>query len=194
MTHIEEQSRIRKTAMLARQTLNDAQRDDYSLRIAERLERTSWFRTATTVAVYLSSWEEADTSEIILRSWRANKRVVAPVIRKNSRMVFMDIEPSTALSQNRYGLLEPASSRKAFMRDIDIVITPLVAFDKKGARVGMGGGYYDRMFSQLAGRRVFVRPRLIGVAFACQQVKQIPENPWDIALSACVTENETLTF
>ncbi len=194
MTHTGEQSLIRKEALTARRGMSEAQRHDYSIRIAERLERSSWFRAASTIAVYLSASDEADTSEIILRSWRANKRVVAPVIRKNSRMVFSELSPSTALKHNDYGLLEPASNRIVVMRDINIVITPLAAFDRKGARVGMGGGYFDRHFSQLAFRRSYLQPRLVGVAFACQQVKQIPENPWDIALSACVTERETLTF
>ncbi len=194
MTHTDEQSLIRKEALTARRGMSDAQRYDYSIRIAARLERTPWFRSASTIAVYLSARDEADTSEIILRSWRANKRVVAPVIGKNSRMVFSELSPSTPLKRNNFGLLEPASNRIVVTRDINIVVTPLAAFDKNGARVGMGGGYFDRHFSQHAFRRSYRHPRLIGVAFACQQVKQIPENPWDISLSACVTEEEAIAF
>ncbi len=80
------------------------------------------------------------------------------------------------------------------MRDIDIVITPLTAFDRKGARVGMGGGYFDRCFAQLAHRQVFIRPRMVGVAYDCQGATKIPENPWDISLYACITENDTYAF
>ncbi len=189
-----EQAGLRKQALTARRSLSDAQRRDYSIRIADILERLSWFRSATTVAVYLSSWDEADTSEIILRSWCANKRIVAPVIKKNSRMIFTELTTDTSLKRNRFGLMEPASSPRVSTRDIDIVLAPLAAFDSRGARIGMGGGYYDRCFSQLAKRRHYHRPRLVGIAFACQQVKQITENPWDIPLNACITERKAFSF
>ncbi len=100
MTHSADQAAIRKEGIRARRALSDLQRVAYSTRIAERLERLSSFRSASTVAVYLSSWDEVDTSEIILRSWRANKCVVAPVIKKNFRMNFSVLAPDTRLRNN----------------------------------------------------------------------------------------------
>ncbi|MEM9402447.1 MAG: 5-formyltetrahydrofolate cyclo-ligase [Pseudomonadota bacterium] len=194
MDHTADQSPIRRNGLRARRALSDLQRLSYSLRIADRLERLPVFRSARCVAVYLSSWDEVDTSEIILRSWRANKRVVAPVIKNKSHFEFAELAPQTRLRNNIYGLQEPASSRKVAKHDIDIVITPLAAFDAHAARVGMGGGYYDRFFSSLATRHSYFRPRLVGVAFACQQSTKIPENPWDIPLYACITENRTHAF
>ena len=194
MSYPPDQSTIRQHGLRARRSLSDLQRLAYSVRIAAKLERLSSFRAASTVAVYLSSWDEVDTSEIILRSWRANKCVVAPAIKKNFGMNFCVLAPDTRLRNNVYGLPEPASTRRVLMREIDIVVTPLTAFDRNAARVGMGGGYFDRCFAQSAQRRVFVRPRFIGVAFDCQRVTKIPENPWDISLYACITENETYAF
>lgn len=185
---------MRQHGIRARRELGDLQRLAYSLRIADRLERQAAFRSATTIAVYLSSWDEVDTSEIILRSWRANKRVVAPVIEKNSRMSFLLLEADTQLRSNRYGLLEPASTRKVCMREINLVITPLTAFDRSASRVGMGGGYFDRRFAHLLLRHAYAQPRMIGVAFDEQRVTKIPENPWDISLYACITENRTYSF
>ncbi|MEM8685255.1 MAG: 5-formyltetrahydrofolate cyclo-ligase [Pseudomonadota bacterium] len=194
MNHTADQSELRKNSIRARRQLDNLKRLAYSDRIADRLERLPVFRSANTVAVYLSSWDEVDTSEIILRSWRANKSVVAPVIKKNARMAFVKLEADTQLRNNRYGLLEPAASHKVCTRDINLVITPLSAFDESGARIGMGGGYYDRYFSQLAHRHAFVHPRMIGIAFDCQRATKIPENPWDISLYACITENKAYTF
>jgi 5-formyltetrahydrofolate cyclo-ligase len=54
----------------------------------------------------------------------------------------------------------------------------------------MGGGYYDRTFSFLRGRNALLRPKLVGVAFACQQVEKIPVNPWDIGLYRILTEED----
>ena len=66
---------------------------------------------------------------------------------------------------------------------------PLVAFDDRGRRVGMGGGYYDRTFAARRGRRALRRPRLVGVAFGFQRRDALPGAAWDVPLDAAVTEN-----
>ncbi len=66
---------------------------------------------------------------------------------------------------------------------------PLIGFDAHGGRIGMGGGYYDASLAFLAVRRVWRRPRLIGVAFSAQEVEYIPLDPWDIPLDGILTES-----
>ena len=131
---------------------------------------------------------EVDTSTIVLRSWRANKRVLAPVTNSNGAMTFREIRPDTPLVRNRFGLWEPATGEIVSAKEIDIVITPLVAFDDQYNRIGMGGGYFDRCFSFLKHRQHWLRPKLIGVAFECQRVEKIDPNPWDIRLCSVITE------
>jgi 5-formyltetrahydrofolate cyclo-ligase len=65
---------------------------------------------------------------------------------------------------------------------------PVVAFDANKNRIGMGGGYYDRCFHFLRNRRKWLKPKLIGVAFACQQVKNITPETWDIPFYKVVTD------
>jgi 5-formyltetrahydrofolate cyclo-ligase len=91
--------------------------------------------------------------------------------------------PGVPLRRNRFGIPEPATGPGlARACRLDAVLVPLVGFDRRGNRLGMGGGFYDRTF---AGRH---RTLLIGVAFDCQRVLRVPTHWWDVPLAAVVTE------
>ena len=167
------------------------EREIASEKIAEKVIHSPWFRKARTIGCYLPTPAEVDTRLIIARAWRMKKRIFVPVLKKNQRMIFQEIGPETDLLLNRFGIYEPKNGDCIPARDLDIVITPVVAFDDSNNRIGMGGGYYDRAFSFLQHRKFAFRPRLIGVAFACQKVEQIAPNPWDIRLFATFTEVAT---
>ena len=126
---------------------------------------------------------------VFSRAWRAKKRIYAPVIDGRGKMFFVLVEPGTTLVRNYFGLWEPsADTARIDPRRLDLVLTPLVAFDENCHRVGMGGGYFDRCFAFLRHRRCWFRPKLIGVAFESQRVAKIAPNPWDIRLYGLVTE------
>lgn len=132
--------------------------------------------------------DEVDTRQIIEAAWRANKRTFVPVLRGRAQMVFCEITAETQLEQNSFGIWEPQRGVLFDPRRLDIVITPTVAFDEELNRIGMGSAYYDRCFAFLRNRRYWLKPKLIGVAFRCQQVEKITPNPWDIRLYSVVTE------
>jgi 5-formyltetrahydrofolate cyclo-ligase len=117
------------------------------------------------------------------------KRVFAPVTRRNRLLEFREVTPETDLVRDDFGLLMPRTGEVIAARKLDLVLTPLVAFDENRQRIGMGGGYYDRTFSFLRMRRQLLKPKLVGLAFACQQAAEIPANPWDIRLFGFVTES-----
>ena len=79
-------------------------------------------------------------------------------------------------------------------RDLDLVLTPLVAFDNKGARLGLGGGHYDRCFSFLRGRSSWSRPKLVGVGYEFQRIPYIESRPCDVRLWGAVTDVATYRF
>ena len=133
--------------------------------------------------------DEVDTTAIIERAWSAQKRVFCPVTDTHGVMNFCEIKPDTVVTRNRYGLWEPSSGVIIDARDLEVVITPVVAFDADKRRVGMGGGYYDRCFRFLKNRRKWLKPKLIGVAFSCQETAAINSDPWDVPLYSIVTEN-----
>lgn len=132
--------------------------------------------------------DEVDTAHIILRAWRAKKRIFCPVTDFQGHMTFYPLRPESLLRRNNFGIWEPVDGETIDASDLDIVITPLAAFDAEHNRIGMGGGYFDRTFAFLKHRRHWRRPKLIGVAFDCQKVEKIAPNPWDIRLYDVISE------
>ncbi len=119
-----------------------------------------------------------------------------PVIASDSlQLKFYPYEPGDPLQPNRFGILEPTISRKTPItpEELDIVLVPLLGFDLKGSRLGMGGGYYDYNFSFLK-NNLQPKPLLIGLGFEFQKLADIPEDPWDIHLHWVATESRVYQF
>lgn len=137
--------------------------------------------------------DEVQMQALQLRTWSANKRVFLPRITRFGKLQFRQMRPNEPLRRNSIGILEPVKGAACPLTKLDLVIVPLVGFDANGNRIGMGGGYYDRTFAGMTARQRFALPRLVGVAFACQEVEQIAASPWDIPLFRVFTENDCVT-
>jgi 5-formyltetrahydrofolate cyclo-ligase len=105
-------------------------------------------------------------------------------------MTFVALAPGSAARRNSYGIEEPAAATRCVAAvGLDVVLVPVVGFDRRGNRLGMGAGFYDRALQRrLDARRPWRRPRLVGVAFACQELPAIAASPWDVPLDLIVTE------
>jgi 5-formyltetrahydrofolate cyclo-ligase len=181
-------STLRATALQARRNMHADDRHEASQIICRELTRSAIFFASKAIGCYLPAYDEVDTHPIIERAWCANKRVFVPVLRKRHKMLFREIHPETTLEKNSHDIWEPTSGLFLSPRKLDLVIAPTVAFDEHGNRIGMGGGYFDRCFAYLRHRRLWLRPKLIGVAFGCQKVEKISANPWDIPLYRVFTD------
>jgi 5-formyltetrahydrofolate cyclo-ligase len=182
------QADIRRQLKKVRADLDPSYRTLASQAIAGRVIRSNWFYSAKNIGCYLATHVEVDTSSIILRAWQMKKRVFVPVVTEKFSMRFHEISSKTELIPNEFGLYEPLNEDVIPARELDVVITPLVAFDAARNRIGMGGGCFDRTFAFLKHRRVYLRPKLIGVAFACQKIEKVNANPWDIRLFQIITD------
>ncbi|MGI9204646.1 MAG: 5-formyltetrahydrofolate cyclo-ligase [Woeseiaceae bacterium] len=183
------QQQLRSDGKENRELMSSSARAAASQKISEIVCNSPWFRSSETIACYLPFAGEVDTWRTIDRALRMKKRVFAPIIEKNFCMRFREITAATVLQTNNLGLTEPENGIFAHPRTLDVVITPVVAFDSRYNRVGMGGGYFDRTFAFLRHRKTYFHPKLIGVAFDCQKVREIPANPWDIRLFSVITES-----
>ena len=175
-------NQLRAKALRARREMDEQERAAASELICKRVIHSGFFFASHSIACYLPMEDEVDTHSIIEAAWRANKRIFVPVLREHRKMLFRELSHKTPLVQNSFGVWEPVDGKLISPRHLDIAITPTVAFDQNNNRIGMGGGYFDRCFAYLRHRQNWFRPKLIGVAFACQEVEEIRANPWDIRL------------
>jgi len=132
---------------------------------------------------------EMELSALLRRALRYGKRCYLPVLRRN-RLTFAPYRSGDRLTPNRFGIPEPVLPAKGWApaARLDLILMPLVAFDARGNRLGMGAGFYDRTLGFLNLRRRWRRPRLIGVAYDFQRAPDITPAPWDVALDLIVTE------
>ncbi len=178
--------------------LDPAEHQRRSQQLCRALARHPLFRNARRVAAYLAADGEVDAHPLIERAWSMGKQVYLPVLRSvgHNRLWFARYEPDTPLVKNRFGIAEPDidHTRRIEAFALDLVLAPLVGFDRLGNRLGMGGGFYDRSFAHLLRRRHWRKPRLVGLAFERQGVARLPARDWDVPLSAVATEHGVIEF
>lgn len=188
----EHRQAIRNQVRMARRSLPGELQKQFALESAKRLMTVIDERQAKHVALYLTSDGELDTQPLIETLWQAGVNVYLPRLHPFSRgnLLFFKYHPTSHLIQNHLKIWEPKLNINEMIlpQHLDVIITPLVAFDKQGNRMGMGGGYYDRSLSnwQLKGK-----PYPIGYAHDCQLVEALPTEHWDIPLPMIVTPTST---
>lgn len=149
------------------------------------------FLGARCVALYLPADGELSPLPLAARLRQRGVRIVLPVVRRTPlrgpHLLFRLWSRNSTLQLNRFGIPEPdAQAPTVPAIAIDRLLVPLVAFDHTGTRLGMGGGYYDRL---LGGLPEGLRPRVIGFAHALQAAAHtLPRSPWDAPMDAVVTE------
>ena len=160
---------------------------------ARRLRQLGVVLRARRMGVYLSVDGELGVETATADAQRRNTLTCAPVIEMNG-LRFAPLRRETGLRENRLGILEPTRCTYVDPRWLDVVLTPLVAFDDSGTRLGMGAGYYDRCFEFLRSRSRWIRPKLIGVGYEFQRVSALERRSWDVPLWAAVTESGVYQF
>ncbi len=187
-------SQLRKSLRSARRSITPEQRTEKSLLLARNLARYLPFRRCKKLAVYLSLPEEVDTSPVIELAQLLRKAIYLPVIntrvwQKQSMMFALYLPGETPLRENRFGIREPAIKPGSCIRgiDIDFVCLPVVGFNHRCDRIGMGGGYYDKAFDS----RRYRQSKLVGLAFEDQQADFEPARH-DVPMQAVITEDRVI--
>jgi len=159
----------------------------------------SSFQHAQRMAFYWPHDGEISTIPLISSALAQHSQCFLPVLVLDAKqqLAFAAYTLDTPMVPNRYGILEPELSFAYLceVSDLDLIFVPVVGFDSQGQRLGMGGGYYDATFaSNLRLKSKDKSPQIIGLAYSCQHVEQLPTENWDWSLNAVVTEDKVYNF
>lgn len=180
---------LRKHIKQQRMRLSESESQRLSQAAVQHLSRQRFFKTARNIAIYLPVRGEADPRDLLEYS-HPQQHFFLPVLSlsHNSHLIFVEWNQHTKFRKNRFNIPEPLLARQRILnaRQLDLVITPLVAFDRQGSRLGMGGGFYDRSFAA----KLYLKhpqPLLVGFAYPFQEVEYLERQVWDVPLDASCT-------
>lgn len=181
---------LRTGRLAARDALPAVERIEKSLELADHGLSAITVRPGTVVSGFLPIRSEVDARPLMAGLRGRGARICVPVILDKERIVFRELVPGAPLVDCGFGTSAPGP--EASELEPEVMLVPLAAFDAAGHRIGYGGGYYDRAIARLqdAGRS----PRLIGIAFACQEVASVPAETHDMRLHTVLTEDGMRSF
>lgn len=179
---------LRQKLRKARNSLSPEQQIQAAQSLLQ-LFQESRFSQSKRIALYLASDGEIDPEPVCSYLWEQGSEIFLPKLNKNE-MGFSPFRPDSNLRPNKYGIPEPEGTLSFGPKILDLILMPLVGFDKEGNRLGMGGGFYDRTLSTLQQKR----PQLVGLAHECQLVERIDSEDWDIPLDAVITDRNIYRF
>ena len=136
------------------------------------------------VGGYFPFNKEIDDLKILQALEKKKYLITLPKIKKNNQMDFFEWSFTQPLIINKYGIPEPITNNTRYP---DLLLVPLVAYDKKFNRIGYGGGYYDRYLKKISKRKKIIT---IGLAYSFQKVINIPINDYDIKLDYIITDKK----
>lgn len=181
---------LRRAFKRTRQAMPARDRAQANTAICRQLIALPALANAATVAAFMATPDEVDLEDWIIARWQQSAGIVLPRVGEDGHMDFLPYTKQTRLTDNQFGIAEPASGDVVAPENISALLVPLVAFDDLGTRLGMGGGFYDRYLA-----RVRADTPVLGVAFACQHSDvPLPKDSWDVPLHAVVTESGMLEF
>ena len=182
-----EKRAVRRRVLAIRDEMPASEREDRSARIADRVMSLREVERASTVMVFWAFGSEPDTTPLIAALHARGVRVALPKIVEGDLQARAFI-PGDPVTMTSFGAGEPVDGEVMDPGEIDVVVTPAVAFDRAGRRVGYGGGFYDRFL-----QRTRSDAARIGIGFDVQLVEDdLPNGHFDLRMDAVVTDAEVV--
>ena len=186
----EDKSFLRKKMLNKRDSISPKLKSIKDKKIKEKLLNLTEYKNANILLLFASFRTEVETLEIILETLKKGKIVILPKVdRKHKKLILYKIDNINELQPGYMGILEPkpAADKKVSKEILDFILVPGVAFDENGGRIGYGGGYYDRLISNIKNR-----PPLVAVAYEEQIIKKVPLFKHDIKVDKIVTDTRII--
>ncbi|MDP3897812.1 MAG: 5-formyltetrahydrofolate cyclo-ligase [Mesorhizobium sp.] len=180
---------LRAAALARRDALDPQWRIEAALRMAEQADALA-IEPGAVVSGFWPIRSEVDVRPLMFALAERGARLCLPAILDKTTIAFRELVRGAPLVDMGFGTAGPGEEAQVLAPAVMLV--PLAAFDARGHRIGYGAGFYDRAIARLnaAGRP----PRLIGIAFDCQQVDRVPDEPHDVALPELLTESGLRRF
>ncbi|MBP1848868.1 5-formyltetrahydrofolate cyclo-ligase [Rhizobium halophytocola] len=190
MSNRELKAHLRRDRLGLRDSLAIDRRIEASLHIADHAAAGIEVLPGEIVSGFYPLGSEVDVRPLMALLKDKGARLALPVVLDRQTIVFRELLPGAELTDTGFGTRGPGP--EAPVVDPDTMLVPLSAFDHRGHRIGYGAGHYDRAIARLIEKDS--APRLIGIAFDCQEVPEVPFEPHDVGLHAIVTESGMRTI
>lgn len=191
-----ERHTLRQQIRTRRKALSHDQQQQAAQALLERIKAHPDVNHARRIGFYLANDGEINPLPTIHWLWTQNKDIYLPVVHPFTagHLLFLHYTPTSPMVRNKFNIEEPELDMDRVLphSGLDLMFTPMVAFDQLGNRLGMGGGYYDRTLQGWHAHKLGPKP--IGVAHDCQQVEQIPCEEWDVPLPEILTPSRHWRF
>ena len=185
---------LRARMAVRRNELDAKQRIAAAAGVLHSLESLPEFMTDANVAGYWAVRGELPLNLAVASLARREQRYFLPVLGATRQLYFAEYSTGTPITHNRFGIPEPATpaDQRLTPQDMEVILLPLLAFDRQGHRLGTGGGWYDTSLAFLREAPRPAAPLLVGIGYTFQEVESIPAEPWDVDLDYVATDSELI--
>lgn len=181
---------LRKAALARRDALDEFWRVEIALEMAETAKNEIAVEPGQVVSGFWPMRTEVDVRPLMFVLREKGARLCLPAILDKTTIVFRELVHGAPMVEMGFGTIGPHEEAEEL--DPALMLVPLAAFDARGHRIGYGAGYYDRAIARLADKGM--TPRLIGIAFDCQEVPMVPEENHDVIIPEILTESGLRRF
>ena len=175
---------LRKELRKIRRSIDQPTRKNLGRKLLYQCQKNAVFRNAKHIAIFLPNDGEIETTDTINFLLSQGYIVYLPKL-AGEKLKF--VKMGKFFRKNRFGIEEPIFSPLLGAHRMDVILMPLVGFDKHKNRLGMGGGFYDKTLSFHNKLKKFRVPKLFGLAFDSQEVDRLTSQPWDVKVDGIVT-------
>lgn len=182
-----QKTKIRESYIEKRRSLSIEEKKDLDNQVCERVIASSTYKNANVILAYMPKEDELDITSVLEKALLDGKKLALPNCDPETKnMDFYFVNSLSELSEGHYSILEPNTDNEMYdyenYKDKNIIcIVPAIVYDRKGFRIGYGGGYYDRYLSTFKGLKV-------GVAYFNHIISEVPKGKFDFAVDVLISE------
>ncbi|WP_160683452.1 5-formyltetrahydrofolate cyclo-ligase [Clostridium sp. C2-6-12] len=195
MASFQDKKILRKEVLEKRNNLDLDKKEEMDKEILKKFYETQYYREAKKIFIYISYASEINTKKIINKALKDNKKIYVPRTEfKTRNMDAVEITSLDNLVQSTYGILEPSIEAPYIdPNELDLIVVPGVAFDRKGGRMGYGAGFYDRYFKKIKkeNKNKIVK---LALAYDLQMLDKVPMSEQDVPVDYILTENQFIVL